>query len=184
MKVKNVVAGAARLILRGELADKIENGTTLTTEEQNEVNQLIRAYNLTLNEVATEYLSLTAEEMLLGKEILFSSLNHPPLKIVSVTDARGEKVAFTVLADRIKLYKFGKYTVRYDYIPQNKVLTDDFDYEKSKVGERAFIYGVASEFCIMAGRYEEAANYRSKFEKAATSPLSRGGKKIKGRIWG
>lgn len=184
MKVKNVVAIATRLILNGELATKIENGTTLTTDEQEEANKLLRAFNLTLNEVATEYLSTSAEERKYGSAVNFSSLSHTPSEIRSVKGENGDDVSFKVLSDKIKIYENGWHYIRYNYLPSDRALTDDFDYENSKVGARAFAYGTASEYLLMSGRYEEAQNYRIKFEKSATSPLTKTVRKIKGRIWG
>ena len=58
MKVKDVICKAMRLVLKGETADKFSAGTTLDSEEQNAVNQLIRAYNLVLKEVATDHLQM------------------------------------------------------------------------------------------------------------------------------
>ena len=184
MKIKQILADVARLLLKGELADNLENNSSLSDEEKVDVKYLLHGYNIIQHEVASEYLSLLAEERKFGKEIAFADLSYFPIKIVSVCDDDGEKVPFTVREDKIKLDKDNWHTVRYRHAPNKKEQNDDFDYENTKIGKRAFIYGTASEYCLMTGRYEDAANWRNKFEKAATSPLTRGKTKIKGRIWG
>ena len=183
MKVKDIVAGSARLVLKDALAGKIEAGTALTSEEQADADLLLKGYNLVLNEVAIDRLPLESEERVFGESVAFSSLSRPPLKITKVTTDSGHEVSYSVSYDRIDFPKADWYNIRYSFIPPKKIMTDDFDYEKSKVGERAFLYGTASEYCVMTGRYEEATNWRLKFENAS-SPLRKPVKKIKGRIWG
>ena len=134
--------------------------------------------------MATEYLRLLAENSVCGETVNYSSLSHRPLEIISVYDSSYKPVKFIAFSTYLKLPAYDDYTVRYSYVPQDRTLTDNFDYEGAKVGERAFCYGVAAEYCTAAGRYEEAANWRNKFERAATSPLTRSLKKIKGRVWG
>ncbi len=184
MLVKQIIASSAKLLLFDALADKITNGNALSDDEKITLNGLLRAYNLVLNEVATEYLDLLAENSVRGETINYSSLSHFPKEIISVYAPNFKPVKFLAFSSYLKLPAYGDYTVRYSYVPGEKTLTDAFDYEGAKVGERAFIYGVAAEYCTAAGRYEEASNWRTKFERAATSPLTRSRKKIKGRIWG
>lgn len=182
MKVSDVVIGAARLVLNGTTVDKIIAGSQLTSEETNALNQLVRAYNTVLKEVAIEYSYLVSDETVSGGKVYYSALSHSPLKIIGAT-VDGEKAEYKVFPTYVLLPE--KQTIlSYAYIPADKVLNDAFDYEGKPVGERAFIYGVAAEYCLASGRYNEAADWDSKYRKAAVPRYSGGAKRIKGRIWG
>ncbi|MBO4323652.1 MAG: hypothetical protein J5836_03220, partial [Clostridia bacterium] len=158
MTVKQLLADVARLVFKGELADKLDNQTTLSQDEKRDLDLLLKGYNLIQSEVAAEHLSLTAEDRKFGKLIYFSSFSHAPLSIISATNDRGDEILFTAYQDRVKFERENWYRIRYSYIPDKKTVNDTFDYEKTKVGERAFLYGTASEYCLICGRYEEAAN--------------------------
>ena len=184
MTVQDVIKLAAFALLDEAVAAKIGGEEELTAEEETVVNRLIAAYNLVLNEIATEYYPVFYSEQKEGKTIEFSTLTYSPLKISLVTDASGKEVDFKVNGTSVEMPYFGEYTIRYAYIPPERSDTDDFEYDNTKVGARIFAYGTAAEYCLALGRYEEARNWDSKYRNSLHSALTRGAKKIKGRVWG
>ena len=182
MTVKNVVAAAARLVLSDAVADKIAAGSTLTTDEQNDFNRLIRGFNLVMKEVAAEYLPLVVTQTFSGGNVSYSTLTHAPYKIRGAYDEKGDPVVYETFPTFIKLPE-KSVSVAYEYIPEDCAANDTFVYEGSFL-ENAFCYGVASEFCMASGRYDEAQNWDVKFRRAARPPLRKKPKRIKCRTWG
>ena len=182
MKVKDVIINAARLVLKDETADKYAADESLDSEEEKAIKQLIRAYNLVLKEVATDYLPLTLTEERSGGMVEFSSFSNYPLKILSVR-RKDEKIDFEIKNSAMVLPKGEGFSISYSYLPNDQTPSDDFPYENKRVEDRAFCYGVASEFCLMNGRYDEAGNWDSKYRRAVDTVFKHSAKKIKGRSW-
>ncbi len=188
MTIKDIIMDAARILgdetLYAALAD---TETALSTENQAKVDALLKCYNDVSFEIAAEYFPLTFEESVSSGKIAFSTLTKTPLKIKSVRGQGGADVTFTVGQNYLETEKFASpITVVYDYIPDEKALTDNFDYENTPVGKTIFCYGIAAEYCIIGGRYSEASNWESKFKNAvlnAIQPRKRAGNVTPKKVW-
>ncbi len=182
MKVKEVILNVMRLVSNDKTADDYADGRTLDDEEKKSVNQLLRAYNLVLKEIATDYLPLEMKETFSGGNVEFSSFSKNPLKIISVLK-NGENVEYEIRPASIKIPNGENFEITYSYMPDEQTPADDFPYYGKIVEERAFCYGIASEFCLINGRYDEASNWDSKYRRAIDTAFKHSAKKIKGRLW-
>ena len=191
MTVKDVIIGAAEILdetalctalaeegatsavegtgSTGEDATTDEEVTELSDEDKKKKKTLLKCFNDVLFEIATEYYPLVAEENFDAGKIPFSTFSKTPLKIRSVFSGE-DGIGFKTGTDRIITdKKAGKVSVVYEYVPEERTDADLFDYEKTPYGKTVFCYGIAAEYCLIAGRFSEAANWESRFKNAVTA---------------
>lgn len=163
MTVKEVLSQAAFLLGRDELV------TLLQTEEgaqSAEAVSLLKCYNTVENEIALDYIPLTAEQEIrvLGGKVYYTVLKRTPVSVLSVTDEYGNKLPFTIYPEYIRTSTGAKVIV-YTYAPEVKQLTDNCEYG-NRLSVRLLSYGVACEYCLINGRYEEALLWDRKYKDA------------------
>ncbi len=172
MLVKEILSQAAFLLGKEELSRYLQGqaGETLTEEQekafQSETDALLRCYNIVENEIALDYLPLTAEETVVCSTgaLPYTSFMRSPVSILSITDEYGNKLPFTVFPEYVRL-RAGTAVATYSYSPESKRISDYSDYS-ARVGERTFAYGVACEYCLVSGLYEEALVWDKKYKDA------------------
>ena len=143
MKVKQIMASAARLCGRQDMAEFLEKGIAeeLSAAER-EAETLLKCYNLAENEIALDYLPLENTETVGSDgEIPFRALSFPPVEILAVRGESGEKLPFTVGAECIRVRE-GKVRVHYSYRPRVKNMSDEAE-SNSRAGERVLALGTA-----------------------------------------
>lgn len=185
MLVKDIAAQAAFLLGRedlfrylreggkggGESADGGESGNGAGAAEtvaalRREADIFLRCYNIVENEVALDYLPLTAEETVVCDTgaLPYTSFLRQPVSILSVTDEYGNKLPYTVFPEYLRT-RAGTSVVTYSYSPESKRLCDHSEYA-ARVPERLLAYGVACEYCLISGLYDEAIVWDKKYKDA------------------
>lgn len=165
-----------------EAEDSSDDGTKELTER---AELLLRCYNIVENEIALDYLPLTAEERIDGgaEKISYTSFLHSPVSILSVTDERGNKVPYSVFPEYIRTNGEKTVVVTYSYAPERKALSGQTDYG-ARIPDRLFAYGVVCEACIIRGLYDEAALWDKKYKDALLCVYSRNRPRvIRSRRW-
>lgn len=188
MTVKDVIKDVARLLDDKEFCNALdENKETVTDENKAKTAAMLKCFNDALFEIASEYYPLVKEETFSAGKIPMRSFTKTPLKITSVRLKNGEAVSFYVGADYVETEKaHGEVTVVYEYIPSGKGLIDDFEYDATPFGKTIFAYGIAAEYCLVAGRFSEAANWESRYKNAlgaVTGRRKRAGRITNKRVW-
>ena len=156
---------------------------------QNEVGvedmkRLIRCFNHVENELALDYLPLYFEEEIETDTgaVYYSELEKAVVRVLAVTDAWGNEAAFTLFPEYVKTTA-GKIRIRYTYTPKEKAIGDKSDF-LLYASKRLFGYGMAAEYCLLTGLFEEAAVWDKKYKDAiAATYRSKPCKKIKSRRW-
>ena len=175
MFVKDIAAQAAFLLGKEDvvryLKEQLTDGESVLEEEkeqrlQRETDILLRCYNIVENEIALDYLPLTAEETVTCSTgmLPYTSFLHAPVTILSVTDEYGNKLPFTIFPEYVKT-RAGTSVITYSYAPETKRLDDCSEYG-SRVSERLLSYGVACEYCLISGLYDEAVVWDKKYKDA------------------
>lgn len=180
MLVKEILAQAAFLLGQEDVSEYLKSNSQsgLSAEELKDLTQktdlLLRCYNMVENEVALDYLPLTAEERIdgAGEKIRYTSFLHTPVSVLSVTDERGNKIPYTVFPEYIKTDARGTVVVTYSYAPPTKLIGGESEYG-ARVPQRLFAYGVACEACLIAGLYDEASAWDKKYKDALLCAYSR-----------
>ena len=184
MTVKEIILAAANeLGVAGEV-EPFVMGESTDTEAGAKVKALLRCFNLVENEVALDYLPLLAEEELLSETgvVYYSSLSREAARVIGVWDEWGNAVPFTLFPDYLKTQP-QKVLVRYTYLPREKTLADESDFTLN-ASVRLFAYGVAAEYALASGLFQEAAIWEKKYKDAIKAAYSsKPARRIRSRRW-
>jgi hypothetical protein len=182
MKVKEIILMAAYELGLGAEMQEYYNSGTVGTTEQSEL--FLQCFNLVENELALDYLPLYAEDELETKTgvVNYALLQNSAVRILRVENEAGEAVKFDLYAEYLKTEP-GVVKVQYTYTPKKKKVADESDFTL-QASERLLSYGVASEYALATGRFEEAAVWEKKYKEAINAAYAlRPAKKLRSRRW-
>lgn len=187
MTIKDIVKTTAVLMGNEEVADYLDGGEYSEADGarlQKEVDILIKCSNLTINEIATEYIPVVTVEGVnnFSGYIYFNSLSMDVLRVIAVYDSQGNKLSFKPVQYGIKTSSSAS-KIEYSYIPPEYDLSSTVDFEEKNVPKRVVAYGVASQACIIEGKFEEAGLWNNRFKDSVINMALPKRTKIKGRYW-
>lgn len=162
MTVKEILLEAAALI---GVEDKVKNYIEASKGDgEKETQVLLRCFNLVEDQLAIEYLPLKCEETLSTETgaIYFKQLKKPIVRVMKVEDSFGNEIAYKLFPDYIKTAA-GTVCVSYCYSPIEKTIGEESDFN-ALVTKRTFAYGIAAEYCMACGLYEESAVWERKYK--------------------
>lgn len=182
MTVSDVMIMAAVQLGIGDKVKAYVNGTSSLYKAQGDL--LLQCFNLVENELALDYIPLMKQEILAVSDgkISYDAFTSDVVRIVKVVDEHGESVPFKLFAAYMEV-DAERVSVTYAYTPKPKTVTEESDFQ-AFVSERLFSYGMAAEYCMATGLYEEAVVWDKKYKEGieAARRLARGGK-IASRRW-
>lgn len=176
MTLKECITLAASMLNLGEVL----KSSNLTDTDK----LLIECGNNCLDEIATEYLPLEVEKEVeaTGGQIAYSLLGETVFDITGVF-REGNKAKYKLMPSHIKVDKDGKYTVRFCTRPSTLGANDELPL-LLHLTPRIVAYGIAAEYLLISGFYEEAMTYDKRFKDALVRMTGgRGEKQIKLRRW-
>lgn len=185
MTVREILKESALLMGEELLALALEQKEESKDEEiKRKQALLLTSYNAVQNDIALNYQPLEILTEVKDKILAFENLNPYPLKVLAVYDEFGNKIPFKV-EDKTVRAKSNPSKIRYNYIPSDCGIEDDFAYLNQTVGKWAFIYGVSAQYCLSEGRYEEAINWESRYRQLSSVMKPYTHKRLKaGNRWG
>lgn len=184
MTIKDIIKTAAVYL---NLTDVISylDGTDATPSSitLSKTDLLTRLSNLTILELAASYVPITFSETVTAADgkIAFSGLTHNVTRILSVKNEFNHDAEFKIYPEYIKVFG-GRYTIEYEYAPANYGLTDAVGFN-GKITAALLGYGVAAEFCVTEGRFEEAVLWRKRYTHGVERVALPKSAAIKGRCW-
>ncbi len=181
MTVKEVVMLAAEeLGISAEIKEYYEEGVTAGKMK---ADRLLTCFNLVENELALDYFSLKKSEIIASNgQITFSSLKNSPVNIISVTDAENNPYEFALYANYIQTVS-GAVKVTYSYTPNMKTIDDESDFS-GEISARLMSYGIAAEYSLEVGAFEDAAVWDKKYKDAISVWYKRSkGGRMPSRRW-
>ncbi|MBR1891181.1 MAG: hypothetical protein IJ811_01640 [Clostridia bacterium] len=152
--------------------------------ENDEVQKLVGCYDLVTRELSEEVLPVYATEILTSPDgvYYFSQFSSVPKQIVKVT-RDGKAVKFSVSFDRVTTDS-DRVEITYDrLIKKANDFSDVCEYTDTDVSERMLALGVASEYMLISGLFDQAESYRRRYERAVESVLLKRNKVLKARRW-
>lgn len=186
MTVKDVIKETARLVGDEEFYSALADETGEASDETAKKTQImLKCYNDTLFEIATEVLPLETEEEVELGVVKFDSLSAFPQKINKIRKD-GYSVKFYVGVNYFETDERGAGIVTYEKMPTEKTVDDDFEYDKTVIGKTIFCYGMAAEYCLITGRFSETSNWESRYRNALSAVTPKKGRygNIKsGKVW-
>lgn len=158
-----------------------------TMHPDRKLSLLLQCANMVRKEIAFEYLPLVATETVEHTQDAFSydALSHRVLRILQVQDAnRGIRLRFRMHPDRCEVpASAGKLVVQYQYQPEDISFTDDCGLPPS-VTARTLALGIAAEYCLIQGMYEQSVLFSDRFADDMRSASRRVGEaRVKPRRW-
>ena len=183
MKVKDIIKTSATLLGKENvvkyLTDENQETDLITLSE---VNTFVTLLNTLLEELASGYIPMVKTEDIGGKQkVAFSDLTEKILKIVAFYNANGNEVSYTQNTDHAIVYGYAE-TISYEYLPSSYGLNDVIGYTK-EITVLSLAYGLAGEFCITQGRYEEGVFFHQKFVDSIENVKKIKGKTMAVRVW-
>lgn len=183
MKVGKILSLAATLAFKDQLSkDFISCDVDYDDED---VKKLFLAYNLVIGELTEEIQPLYDEVDLYSPDKKFPYSAFPKkVKQIIRAESNGKEIPFK---QRLTFVETGEQVTRflYDYAPISaSSANDDCCYDEKVFSERVLAKGVASEYLITIGMFEEAVVIRKAFEDAVTKfVLKKKREKLKKRTW-
>lgn len=182
MTVKNVIILACNLSSKKVLADKLKNGTALSTAEQVEVDEMTEGFNLIQNEVCTEIIPTIFSEKIIATHGQFdiSALTKTFAYVHKFTSLSGEAKKFKIRNGKIEFS--GEAMIEYCFCPEN--LTINQEIKSMCLPDRVLAYGVLREYFLKQELGSDATLYEEKFKNSIKNFCSvKSEVKIPKRAW-
>ena len=184
MTIKDIIKTAAVFLNLTDVSDYLtDNTANPSSTTLGSVDSLTRLSNLVISELAASYMPMTFAETVETSDgkILFSELTYNITRVLSVKNEFGLDAEFKLLPEYIKVFG-GSYTVEYEYAPSNYGLNATVGFN-NKITAALLGYGVAAEYCVTQGRFEEAVLWRQRYTAGVERVALPKGSTIKGRCW-
>lgn len=144
-----------------------------------DINVWLKCYNLVEQELATDYFPILEVEKFfhVKDKIYYKDFSKKPYMLKGIQDFHGDSVNFRLAPEYINLiknYDGGTFFVKYYYIPDTKELYSTCTYGAEYIS--ILKYGVAAEYCLANGDFEQAKIYNDKYKERIKL---KGPKKIK-----
>lgn len=188
MKVLDIIKLTATYLQLNELLQTSILGGNQTADDDvlKEINLLETCVNLVNSQIASEYLPLTKTitTKTQDSKIPFSIfLPYKLSEIYKITDNFGNYVVYKIFDDHIKT-NASEVIITFRYLPQNLSISENIVCYPTKLSERIFAYGVASEYCFIKSLYDDATMWDLRFKNAMQAITSKKGEvRIKARRW-
>ena len=159
------------------------DGGTPSSATLSNVDLLTRLSNLVISELASSYVPMICSETVSTQngKIVFANLTHNATRILSVKNEFGHDAEFKLYPEYAKVFG-GTYTVEYEYAPSNYGINDAVGFN-GKITAALLGYGVAAEYCVTQGRFEEAVLWRKRYTEGVERVVLPKSREIKGRCW-
>ena len=137
----------------------------------NELDILVRCFNLVYSEICVYFLPLIKEEIVIFKNnrFYFNTLQKNILEALTLQDSYGNKLKFRQNFDYLlcldcKDNKNFPAILSYSYYPDVLMLENDIQLPTNKLSSYLFAFGVAREFCVLEEDFENADIWSIRFE--------------------
>ena len=165
MVFNEIIKNTALMVNREDVVNYINYETDLTGEDTYPtLNLMTNLLNLVIRELAGTFIPMVKVESVQAQNnrVYYSSLLNTCLKVKKVYDEFGNEINFSITPEYLKVDN-QNIKVEYEYIPPNYYLTDEIGYTEKDISQTALCYGLASEFCICKGNFEEAVMWHDRY---------------------
>ncbi|MBO4251965.1 MAG: hypothetical protein J5911_04835 [Clostridia bacterium] len=184
MTIKDIIKTAAVYLNLTDVIGYLDNDIAdPSSSTLSQTDRLTRLANLTISELAASYVPMVCSQQVTAENgrIVFSDLTYNVTRILSVKNQFGQDAEFKIFPEYIEVFG-GTYTIEYEYAPSNYGLNGTVGFNK-KVTAALLGYGVAAEFCVMEGRFEEAILWRKRYTYGVERIAIPKNAAMKGRCW-
>ena len=152
------------------------NSTTPSDEVVKKFNNLLKALNLTVKEIATEFKTLFYEEKKTfeNNKLKISTLSQKLFKVFEVKD-ENKAYNFKIIDDYIVINSNGEKVVSYAYVPEELESSDDICY-LDNIYEKTLALGTCMEYYYLTNIFDEATIWEDRYNKSLQNCLRESGK--------
>ncbi|MEG1528005.1 MAG: hypothetical protein RR248_04050 [Clostridia bacterium] len=186
MKLSEIIQ-LADLLLGTKVDSNVFVKTSMDAElssylSQKPLSLLCECANLTLAEIACDYIQLCYKEVIVSNGIIdYKAFTKDVLSVLRIEDNK-QKIKFRYTSSGVETDKGGKFEVIYTYKPKKCGFLDEV--EKSvAITDRLIAYGIASEYCLLSGMYDEASIWDKRYKDALRCSARKGEIKILPRLF-
>lgn len=191
MTVLEILKKASYILnLNTEFAPYFDTSSTEEVDEttSNEWDKMKSAFNSLVKKIATESVPLFKEEEIvfdLNGEFLLNNLSQKFHSVQSIVGYSGLLFARQTNDGVLQSKYVGPAVLNYSYVPQDFDTADSFDLFDGVLNDLVFAYGVAYLYCEMSSLYDDADDYKAKFEDELNKCMSSRVRErvIKARRW-
>ncbi len=165
MKVKEIIELALLFLDKEDLLQYVPFGTesVLPDLEEKEIVHLKKCFNLVYNEIATSYIPLLkTENVVFENNVLPYSKISKNIVEVRKLISNGKNVNYTLEEDGLHA-NVKNASLTYNYSPDELDFDDDVFMFGGKLSERVLAYGIAMEFSLISGLYDDAEVWETRF---------------------
>ena len=184
MKIKDIITATAALLNQHDIIEYLEETVSNPSAETlSKIDSEMRLLNLVLSELAAGYVPMIYKEEMTAEngKIEFSDLKYSATRILRVETASGEQACYVQHPSYIEIAD-GVYTVEYEHAPANFALEETVNMD-GRILPSLIAYGVAAEYCITQGRFEEAVMWRQRYSEGVERVVLPDCPTVKGRCW-
>ncbi|MBQ4097674.1 MAG: hypothetical protein IJC72_00050 [Clostridia bacterium] len=183
MTVKEILEIACTFVNRLDVKEHFSSGNG-SDEVAKEAGVFIDLLNVVVNELACTYVPMITSEDVsaTGGRIFYKDLKEKALKIIKVTDRSNAAVDYKYAYQYITVDQ-SFVTVFYEYSPKKVGIDDEVGYLEKDVPARVIAYGVAAEYLLVNGDFDEAVTWHKRYTDAIAALCLPKNKKAAGRLW-
>lgn len=168
MKTKEIISQALLFLNKEELLEFVPFGENenLTELQVKEIEHLKKCFNLVYNEIATNFLPFVKEEEVEFQQgiLPYNNLSESLVEIKKLS-ANGKNIRYTLTSNGISANaKNAK--IKYTYSPSELDFEDEVCLLGGKLQPRVFAYGIAMEYSLICGLYDEAEIWENRYKNA------------------
>ena len=169
MTIQEIITNTGIVLGRQDIVDYFYDGFNIGEETYSDVSFLVRIINLVVNELACTYIPLIYEQEVTFYEgrLEYIELEKKPVKILGVYDYSENEVAFIEKAQHIQLKESMPEAVtlkiKYQFVPDEYFEDSEVEYAEKDIPARVIAYGVAAEYCLSQGMFEQAVIHHKRY---------------------
>lgn len=190
MKVSQIIYTAKKL-LNLSIADSIfDNSDKNTTDYEIASSQplktLLDCVNYVLDDIACDYAPNVQKSVVVAVDgfINLSQQNIPLLEVLKLSDASGRAVRFRYTANGLLTDRDGRFNLMYTARYPVAGFYDEVAVANAKIDIRIVAYGVAAEYCLLTGDYENMVIWDGRYKNClASAHNTKYEKTVKERRW-
>lgn len=156
------------------------------TSKHPKIQLLIKCANLVIKEIACDYIPLIQEEIIQIKDGKFDYDSFPMRvrEVLKVTDLdSGVRVKFRQNPNYCNVEMSKNALVKYSYIPDD-IGVDDECVLSPKISAKTLALGVAAEYSLIEGLYEQSVMFGEKFREDIKGACRRNCElRMRPRVW-
>ena len=173
MKLIEVIKQSAIMLDLNEILELTEYGGTVNTASDYaiaQINNLKNCVNIVVDELACDYFPLKKEQKVVPDatgEVSYAALDAPILQVLSIKNGSGYNIPYKEYPTYLQLEQTCAVNIVYSRLPQvPTTINSQLDIVNAQLTTRIVALGVACEYCLNAGRIDQAEFFDRRFKDA------------------